>query len=813
MEHYDFDEIRRQTNCLELAHELGLQPDQRGRCAATWRNGANPNSVHIEPDKWFDHGANVGGGPIDLYAVVRHGAVTPDAIQLAQEALGRRARLEPKRNGALRKNPNTTPTRYDALLADGYTEAARYTYTDADGEPIYQVVRLQHPERPKQFLQCKSDGHWGLNGVTRVLYNLPAIVTSPYVIIVEGEKDADLLISWGLPATTNSGGAKSWEPHFNAVLAGKDVWILPDNDPAGIAHANLIARGLAGVAKSLRVITLSSEPKGDVSDWASAENGNAQRLLDCLRVAPHWTEPDDDSVAVGLAIEANKEPFKNYEPLKIANKSGGFRIVKQPRSAESMIQDLRRRLLGFPRVIGKQTLFDQDRRTGQIHILDTPSALIAWIRIKTGNHVVWANAQDLSTKEEFFKALQTPHDGQFVYDAISRVPDWPARNDVFYQHPPIPPPTDGFSAFYGLADRFNFTTTEDRALYISCLLESLRYDPGAAPLWIFGSPDGPGSGKTTAADMLALLLDQEPIRSNPRQIKEHADQLNKSLVSASGREKRVLLFDNVTGKFRSDELAALITMKQIGERPAYGKEYEQRKNDLTIIATSNGATIDTDLATRAVFIDFDRPARRGNWQTETEAYINQNRQQILGDMIGLFAKYGQSNTPIRTRFPGWESISLWAASAGNADLHAAAITLSTSRAQGSNEDEDLAEAIHAALLDKLRANWPDAYASLRNNGRVYLSRAVAAEWVTESMPKQLGNPKTAITTMISLVKSGRLKSVENWDRREWRYHVNRTRTRGFCLNLCGQIDPRNLAPTWAILTIQDGAFIPPADAT
>src|SRR5580693_8283826 len=72
-----------------------------------------------------------------------------------------------------------------------------YSYTDALGRELYQAVRL----KPKSFRQRHRgpDGKWiwNMEGVERVLYNLPTVRKAQTVWIVEGEKDADNLAEHG----------------------------------------------------------------------------------------------------------------------------------------------------------------------------------------------------------------------------------------------------------------------------------------------------------------------------------------------------------------------------------------------------------------------------------------------------------------------------------------------------------------------------------------------------------------------------------------------------------------------------------------
>jgi len=192
---------------------------------------------------------------------------------------------------------------------------ARYPYTDADGNLLYEVVRL----KPKTFLQRRPDGAhgwvWGVsageyarrqNGdwykakpgdanrklfpaVDRVLYRLPEVITAETVYVVEGEKDANALANLGLVATTNPGGAGKWLPAYTETLAGRTVIIIPDNDPPGIAHADRAASSLYGKAEKVTVLALPDLPeKGDVSDWLAAGN-TREALVQLAETTPPWT--------------------------------------------------------------------------------------------------------------------------------------------------------------------------------------------------------------------------------------------------------------------------------------------------------------------------------------------------------------------------------------------------------------------------------------------------------------------------------------------------------------------------------------------
>jgi putative DNA primase/helicase len=161
---------------------------------------------------------------------------------------------------------------------------AVYDYADERGALLYQAVRLE----PKDFRCRRPDGvggwTWNLQGVRVVPYRLPELAEARRVYIVEGEKDADALAALGLTATTNHGGAGKWRAEHTAALvaaAVPEVVILPDNDPAGEAHAAAVARSCLEAGLRVKRVELPSlPPKGDVSDWLAT--GHTATELEAL---------------------------------------------------------------------------------------------------------------------------------------------------------------------------------------------------------------------------------------------------------------------------------------------------------------------------------------------------------------------------------------------------------------------------------------------------------------------------------------------------------------------------------------------------
>jgi CHC2 zinc finger len=126
-----------------------------------------------------------------------------------------------------------------------------HNYTDEFGELLYSFRRYE--DGSGRFLTPTVDGKLKarLNGVKRVLYNLPDVKKADTVVITEGEKKADVVNALGLcdadgkpVAVTCSGGADSWRVEFAEQLEGKRVVLLPDSDEGGQEYAAKVRASL-----------------------------------------------------------------------------------------------------------------------------------------------------------------------------------------------------------------------------------------------------------------------------------------------------------------------------------------------------------------------------------------------------------------------------------------------------------------------------------------------------------------------------------------------------------------------------------------
>ena len=276
------------VTCTDVARAAGLDlgrksgPEQLYRCPR--HDDHHPSlSVNEVKDKWFCGPCGTGGTAYKLAAFI-------SGIDPANKTAVSGWMVD---HGLLTK----TAKKHKPARKPQVSET--YTYRDRDGETRFEKLRYE----PKGFRIRRPDGSggfiWNLKGVDPIPYRLDEWCEGKTVFLVEGEKDADLLAGWGLPATTGPFGSSKWPEALNPHFADKNIGILPDNDEAGRKHAMAVARALLPNAKLVIVIDLPNLlAKGDVSDWADA-GGTKIELIKLAKAAtpltPETLAPAEES--------------------------------------------------------------------------------------------------------------------------------------------------------------------------------------------------------------------------------------------------------------------------------------------------------------------------------------------------------------------------------------------------------------------------------------------------------------------------------------------------------------------------------------
>jgi len=226
---------------------------------------------------WYDFEAGEGGGCVDLVKKYGKLGISGSVADVLEREFG----IQKQAQKALE------PKQYIQRI---------YSYFDADGAEAYQVCRMY----PKTFRQRRPDGRGGdiykMDGVGPLPHNLPKIMQNPDqpVFVVEGEQCADVLSEAGLVATTNHGGATKWTDAHSEHLVGRNVVVIPDNDEAGLRHADKVVASLWGKATRIKRVDLPGLPdKGDVVDFLREHT--LGELVEIVQKCPPLTEAPEVS--------------------------------------------------------------------------------------------------------------------------------------------------------------------------------------------------------------------------------------------------------------------------------------------------------------------------------------------------------------------------------------------------------------------------------------------------------------------------------------------------------------------------------------
>lgn len=250
-------------------------------------------SVNLRTSQWRCHGCQLYGNAITLAR--RLGIACPSSDSNMRPATSSPPALTAAAGVATRAEP----------AAQTRTVIATYTYRDEKGSPLFQVIRTE----PKGFFQKRfENGQWipGLGETRRVIYNLPEVIQAQsFIILVEGEKDADRLVALGLTATTSPMGAGKWSDDYSAWFKGKRVVIIPDNDEPGELHGMAAARSIIAAGGNVKLLRLPGlPPKGDVSDYLS-QGRTKDELIELIKSTPVF----------GMVIHTNEPPLDYFRRM------------------------------------------------------------------------------------------------------------------------------------------------------------------------------------------------------------------------------------------------------------------------------------------------------------------------------------------------------------------------------------------------------------------------------------------------------------------------------------------------------------------
>lgn len=208
---------------------------------------------------------------------------------------------------------------YKSSAGDLLMRVCRFDRTTSAGERTKEYRPVVYGTGTRKGRE-RTGWHWRQLPDNRPLYGLDYLGSAPVsvpVILVEGEKACDAArgLFNSYPCMTWSGGSKAISKTDFSPLAGRDVWLWPDNDLAG-------DKTIGALGNMLNVIGVKSFRVFDLSIFSRFAPGESGQLIEVNTI---WPEKADafDAVEMGwnlqhiTALELSRSlllPMESEEP-------------------------------------------------------------------------------------------------------------------------------------------------------------------------------------------------------------------------------------------------------------------------------------------------------------------------------------------------------------------------------------------------------------------------------------------------------------------------------------------------------------------
>jgi hypothetical protein len=586
----------------------------------------------------------------------------------------------------------------------GRRSTAVYSYTDGDGQLLFQVLR----SADKKFSQrrpdpsARSGWKWNLDGIRRVPYRLPKVIETVnarrLVHVVEGERDVHAVEAVGGVATCNPGGTGAgWLNEYDGWFVGAEVVIVADKDAPGRKHAAKVASHLRKVAKSVKVVE-AAEGK-DAADHLAAGHGlgdfkPAQAGREQAPASPARPTPaGQPSIETGSgpatiralrgAIDAGMIPDtyvsggRVVHVERVSGTAGGLSGDEDsplPVTASQVGPANLASLLAahtytyrIVRTVDKEGNVTEDEAevTPPAPALAAALAPKEWPRLRPLFGIVGAPV----LRPDGTLLQQPGYDpatGLYLASKVplDLVPEEPTRAQVEEARKFLFATFLGDFPWVGPADKANYA-----GLLVTPILRS--YLRTLIPFGVVTSTM-PGSGKTILTCGLGMLYGQRVLTWT-----KSDEELRKSITSVLADPVGTIIFDNLGEGTVIDSpvLARLITDRTWADRLLSTNKTAAFANDRVWTATGNNLRLGGDMRTRSVLIGLNpnmpRPEERTGFQIpDLDQWILMpaNQRQVLWHLLVLVTDWTRAGAP---RQPGltMRQFTPWAEAVGGFLTH------------------------------------------------------------------------------------------------------------------------------------------------
>ena len=214
-----------------------------------------------------------------------------------------------------------------------------------------------------------------------------------------------------------------------------------------------------------------------------------------------------------------------------------------------------------------------------------------------------------------------------------------------------------------LVSDFCFAKQEHQAAWVASLLTVLAreaHDGATGPLFLIDA-NTRGSGKSLLADLSSLIVSGCAAVRMPHT--HNDDEFRKRITALAANGERLVLVDNIDGKFGSASLDAALTGTVWKDRRLGHTELVEAPLRMTWLASGNNTILAADTARRTCHIrlqsDLESPEdRHGFKYPDIQQHVLRHRGEYLGAALVILRGYVAAKRPDQ-RLKPWGSFEQW----------------------------------------------------------------------------------------------------------------------------------------------------------
>jgi 5S rRNA maturation endonuclease (ribonuclease M5) len=663
-------------NRAALCHALGLRPDgKRFYCPACQSDGRPHADGDFSTEAGFRcHKCGWTGDGFGLVQLVK-GCDFPAAVEFVRGVYSVPATRSEKKKPLPKKSGLPTWETIEEAAAEfpryskklrGATVAKIFESIDLNGRMNGAEVRYRMPNGSKECRPFKREAERWHSGAPEIwdLCGLPELPPDGPLCLPEGPKCRDALREIGLAAVATFGGANGWKKTNMKPIAGREIILMPDPDPAGESYASNMAKTLHGLGCRVRILRLSET--GDVADWIEARNDGADpehlraELERMAAAAPLWEPPANLDLSQKPAAKSGDKP-------QVFLPGNGHTITKAAKSLGEKLAGLRTVFTRGGAIVKLTT----DPDGGPILTEAAPASLASdfeavadLAKLSAKGEVTSATCSEsaarlIAAADVFKNALPeirvlspcpvlVERDGKLI-----EICGYDPESGVMASGEPVESVTlDEARVLLSEAIQdFQFATPADRARALASIVTPALVFGGLVrsmrPTLDLAEADDSQTGKGYKKKQTAAIYRQK-VRTITQK-KTGIGSLEESFNAALIRGQNFICFDNVRGRIDSPAIESFLTEDVYFARAAFSKNIEIDTRRICLMLTSNKADLTNDLANRCSCVRILKRPPEYRYKTYLEGdileHIRAHQPRYLGAVFAVIRAWHEAGKP------------------------------------------------------------------------------------------------------------------------------------------------------------------------